>query len=81
MANVTFPCGYTLASDGDTLRIYYGAADSSMALDPANAVYRDSVDQKLRNYERTLAGGECQRYRARTGEREMHYQLCEVSPL
>ena len=56
-------------------------ADSSMELDPANAAYRDSVDQKLRNYERTLAGGECQRYRARTGEREMHYQLCEVSPL
>ena len=32
VANVTFPCGYTLAPDGDTLRLYYGAADSSMAL-------------------------------------------------
>ncbi len=30
--HVVFPCGYTLASDGDTLRIYYGAADSSIAM-------------------------------------------------
>jgi predicted GH43/DUF377 family glycosyl hydrolase len=28
---VVFPCGYTLAPDGDTLRIYYGAADTSIA--------------------------------------------------
>lgn len=32
VANVTFPCGYTVAPDGDTLRLYYGAADSCMAL-------------------------------------------------
>jgi predicted GH43/DUF377 family glycosyl hydrolase len=32
VANVTFPCGYTLEPDGETLRLYYGAADSSMAL-------------------------------------------------
>jgi predicted GH43/DUF377 family glycosyl hydrolase len=30
--NVVFPCGTTIASDGDTLRMYYGAADSSIAL-------------------------------------------------
>ena len=29
---VVFPCGYTLAPDGDTLNLYYGAADSSIAL-------------------------------------------------
>jgi predicted GH43/DUF377 family glycosyl hydrolase len=29
---VTFPCGYTVANDGDTLNIYYGAADSCIAL-------------------------------------------------
>ncbi len=29
---VIFPCGYTLAPDGDTLRVYYGAADNSIAL-------------------------------------------------
>lgn len=29
---VVFPCGYTIAPDGDTLRIYYGAADTSIAL-------------------------------------------------
>ena len=32
VANVTFPCGYTLADDGDTLHVYYGAADSTIAL-------------------------------------------------
>ncbi len=32
VGNVVFPCGYTLAPDGDTLRLYYGAADSSIAL-------------------------------------------------
>jgi predicted GH43/DUF377 family glycosyl hydrolase len=30
VANVTFPCGYTL--DGDTINLYYGAADTSIAL-------------------------------------------------
>ena len=30
--NVVFPCGCTIAPDGDTLRLYYGAADSSIAL-------------------------------------------------
>jgi len=29
---VVFPCGYTLAADGDTLNLYYGAADSGIAL-------------------------------------------------
>ncbi len=30
--NVVFPCGYTIAPDNDTIRLYYGAADSSIAL-------------------------------------------------
>jgi len=30
--DVVFPCGYTLAPDGDTVNLYYGAADSSIAL-------------------------------------------------
>ncbi len=30
--NVVFPCGYTIAADGDTVNLYYGAADSSIAL-------------------------------------------------
>ncbi len=30
--NVVFPCGYTIAADGDTLHLYYGAADTSIAL-------------------------------------------------
>lgn len=29
---VAFPCGYTIGTDGDTLNLYYGAADSSIAL-------------------------------------------------
>jgi predicted GH43/DUF377 family glycosyl hydrolase len=30
--NVVFPCGVTVAPDGDTLHMYYGAADSCIAL-------------------------------------------------
>jgi predicted GH43/DUF377 family glycosyl hydrolase len=30
--DVAFPCGYTVGTDGDTLRIYYGAADSCVGL-------------------------------------------------
>jgi predicted GH43/DUF377 family glycosyl hydrolase len=29
---VTFPCGTTLGADGDTLRMYYGAADTCIAM-------------------------------------------------
>ena len=32
VGNVTFPCGYTLGADGDTINLYYGAADTSVAL-------------------------------------------------
>ncbi len=32
VANVAFPCGTTLDADGDTLRMYYGGADSCIAL-------------------------------------------------
>jgi predicted GH43/DUF377 family glycosyl hydrolase len=30
--NVVFPCGYTIAPDGDTVHLYYGAADTSIGL-------------------------------------------------
>ena len=30
--NVAFPCGYTILPDGDTLHLYYGAADTSIAM-------------------------------------------------
>jgi predicted GH43/DUF377 family glycosyl hydrolase len=32
VGNVVFPCGLTIAPDGDTIRLYYGAADTSIAL-------------------------------------------------
>ena len=32
VANVTFPCGYTIGDDGDTLYLYYGAADTCVAM-------------------------------------------------
>ena len=32
VANVTFPCGYTIGRDGDTINLYYGAADTCIAL-------------------------------------------------
>lgn len=30
--NVAFPCGYTIGADGDTINLYYGGADSCVAL-------------------------------------------------
>lgn len=32
VGNVVFPCGYTIGSDGDAINIYYGAADTCIAL-------------------------------------------------
>ncbi len=32
VGNVVFPCGYTIAPDGDTINMYYGAADTSIGL-------------------------------------------------
>jgi predicted GH43/DUF377 family glycosyl hydrolase len=32
VGNVVFPCGYTIAPDGDTINIYYGAADTCIGL-------------------------------------------------
>lgn len=32
VSGVVFPCGQTIGADGDTINLYYGAADSSMAL-------------------------------------------------
>lgn len=32
VGNVVFPCGYTLAEDGDTVRMYYGGADTCVAV-------------------------------------------------
>ncbi len=32
VGNVVFPCGYTLAEDGDTIRLFYGSADTSIAM-------------------------------------------------
>ncbi|HUJ72331.1 MAG TPA: glycosidase [Verrucomicrobiae bacterium] len=32
VGNVVFPCGYTVAPDGDTVHLYYGAADTCVAL-------------------------------------------------
>jgi len=32
VGNVAFPCGYVIEPDGDTIQLYYGAADTSIAL-------------------------------------------------
>ncbi len=32
VSNVVFPCGYTVDPDGDTINLYYGAADTCIAL-------------------------------------------------
>ena len=36
VANVVFPCGTTLGADGDTLHVYYGAADTSIGVATAS---------------------------------------------
>jgi predicted GH43/DUF377 family glycosyl hydrolase len=36
VGNVVFPCGYTLGSDNDSLTLYYGAADSCIAVATAS---------------------------------------------
>ncbi len=36
VAQVVFPCGWLLLDDGDTLRIYYGAADTSVCVATAS---------------------------------------------
>lgn len=32
VGSAIFPCGYTIGADGDTINVYYGAADSSVCL-------------------------------------------------
>ena len=32
VSHVVFPTGYTVAEDGDTIHIYYGAADTSICM-------------------------------------------------
>ncbi len=32
VGGVVFPCGYTIGADGDTVNLYYGAADTSICL-------------------------------------------------
>ena len=32
VSQVVFPCGYTIGDDGDAINLYYGAADTSVAL-------------------------------------------------
>jgi predicted GH43/DUF377 family glycosyl hydrolase len=41
-SDVVFPCGWLLDADGDTLRMYYGAADSSVCL--ASASIRELLE-------------------------------------
>lgn len=53
VGNVTFPCGYTVDADGDTIRVYYGAADSSVAL--ATGSIRALLDWLDEHDERALA--------------------------
>jgi len=52
--NVVFPCGYTLEPDGDTLRLYYGAADTCIAM--ATGSIRQILDWLERHGQDTSAG-------------------------
>ncbi len=37
--DVVFPCGQTIGADGDTINLYYGVADSSVALATGSIQY------------------------------------------
>lgn len=47
VGNVVFPCGVTVAADGDTIHMYYGGADSCIAL--ATSSIRLLLDWLRRN--------------------------------
>lgn len=49
VGNVVFPCGLVVAPDGDTIRLYYGAADTSIAL--ATGSIRQLLSWVHRNHE------------------------------
>ncbi len=52
--DVVFPCGYTVGEDGDTLNIYYGGADSCIALARASiGELLEWLDQNGRPYDAT----------------------------
>jgi predicted GH43/DUF377 family glycosyl hydrolase len=52
--NVVFPCGYTIEPDGDTLRLYYGAADTCVAL--ATGSVRGMLDWLERHGQDAMLG-------------------------
>ena len=54
VSNVVFPCGYTLDADGDTLNLYYGAADTSIGL--ARGSLRQMLDWLDRHGRNMRAG-------------------------
>ncbi len=47
VGNVVFPCGYTIGDDGDTIHLYYGGADTCIAL--ATGSVRDLLAWLQRN--------------------------------
>ena len=53
VGNVVFPGGYTIDDDGDTVNLYYGAADSSICL--ARGCISDML-RWIKNYGTTLTG-------------------------
>jgi len=57
VGNVVFPCGFTLAPDGDTLRLYYGCADTCIALAAASVgELLDWVEREGKPYNTTTYG-------------------------
>jgi predicted GH43/DUF377 family glycosyl hydrolase len=49
VGNVAFPCGLTVGADGDTIHLYYGAADTSIAL--ATGSVRELLSWVKKNHE------------------------------
>jgi len=54
--DVVFPCGQTIGEDGDTINLYYGASDSSMALATGSiSASLEWLDANSKSFEGTKA--------------------------
>jgi predicted GH43/DUF377 family glycosyl hydrolase len=60
--NVIFPCGHTVAADGDALHVYYGAADTSIAM--ATGSIRSMLSWLEEHGSRSRAGTEARTHHA-----------------
>ena len=59
--DVVFPCGQTIGGDGDTINLYYGAADSTLAMGSVRSLLswldKNSSPQQVTTQQRGVGDG------------------------